>query len=170
MARKTDIIHRLNEVFYRNFNDGKKSIILIDEAQLIEDELTFEEVRLLLNFQLNDRFLLTLVLVGQPELGERVRNIPQLDQRIAIQCYLGPMTLEDTREYIMHRLKVAGAKHPLFTDGAIRQVFEYTEGVPRRINNLCDTCLLVGFSRNLSEVGEEVVKGLVLAEGGGRSQ
>ncbi|PYM88749.1 MAG: ATPase, partial [Candidatus Rokuibacteriota bacterium] len=79
---KSELLHLLNDLFFRNYRDGRDTVIIVDEAQLIADDAVFEEVRLLMNFQTDDRFLVTLLLIGSPELRERVRRLKHLDQRI----------------------------------------------------------------------------------------
>lgn len=83
-----------------NARDGRETVVVIDEAHIIREERIFEELRLLLNFQLQDRFLLTLLLLGQPELKQRIEDNKQLEQRIAIKCHLESLTEEDTGNYI----------------------------------------------------------------------
>ena len=143
-SSKLALLHALNEHCLRNWRQGKDTVIIVDEAQCIDDLDTFEELRLLLNFQLNERFLLTLLLIGQPELKERIAMLPQLEQRIALRYHLTPLDAEGTANYIQHRLSVAQASRPIFTPDALRAVYDYTSGVPRRINTLCDFSLLMG--------------------------
>ena len=154
---KADLLHRLNEVMYENMRAEKDTVIVIDEAQLIEDDSVFEELRLLLNFQLDDRFLLTLLLIGSPELRDKVRSIRQLDQRIAIRYHLNTLDYHHTASYIAHRLRTAGQPRQLFSEEAIRQIFDFTRGIPREINNLCDLCLLIGSSKRVPEIDEKIV-------------
>ena len=161
---RKDILHRLNELLYENFSSGKETVVVIDEGQLLEASDIFEEIRLLLNFQLNDAFLLTVLLVGQVQLGERVRMIPQLDDRLAARCLLKPLEKEEVSAYIRHRLEVAGRDDPTFSEGAIELVAQYSGGVPRRLNHICDTCLIIGYSRSVTEVDEELVHSLILNE------
>ncbi len=130
-----------------NLNGGKDTVVILDEAQVINDQATFEELRLLLNFQLADRFLLTLVLLGQPELKEKVSLIDQLDQRIEIRHHLKPFNYNETAGYIVFRLKTAGLNdaEKLFLPEALRLIHQHSRGVPRNINNLCDLSLLTAF-------------------------
>jgi len=151
------ILDNLNNVLLNNARDGKDSVIIIDEAHIIEDALIFESLRLLLNFQLSDRFLLTLLLFGQPELRDRIELNKQLEQRIAIKCHLANLDLKDTIGYIIHRLKVAGRDTPIFTEKAMESIHEHTGGIPRRINRLCDICLLSGLGRHLEQIDDSVV-------------
>ena len=157
---RIDILHRFNEVLYNNSKEGKKSILIIDEAQLIQNDLILEEIRLLLNFQLNDQFLLTLILIGQPELEKKLHRMPQLDQRIGIRYYIEPLSFDDTTKYIKHRLKQAGCEETIFSDNAVEQIYIYAEGIPRKINTICDLCLVMGVSRDLKLIDEGIVNTL----------
>ena len=151
---KSALLHKLNDILYRNMDDKKHSVIIIDEAQAIEDESTFEELRLLLNFQLNEMFLLTLILVGQPELRDKIENIPQFKQRMSIKYHLGTLGLTETQEYIRHRCRIAGREEPLFLDQAVRVIYDASGGIPREINNLCDLCLVIGLGNKLKAIDE----------------
>ena len=147
-ARKTEVlINIVLDAIYTalvdSMRDGKENIIIIDEAHLISDNLIFEQLRLLLNFQLKDRFLLTLLLFGQPELKDKILANKQFEQRIPIRCHLDKLDHDDAKAYISHRLKVAGRSDRIFTDEAIALIYEHSGGIPRRINNLCDLCLFL---------------------------
>ncbi|MFH1858361.1 MAG: AAA family ATPase [Candidatus Omnitrophota bacterium] len=155
---KVNLMHELHGIFYSNFQREKETVILIDEAQAIPDEEVFEEIRLLLNFQLNDRFLLTLILLGQPELRRKVDQIPQLSQRIAIRYHLKELSYPETQGYVKYRLKTAGAYYDMFEEDCYDAIFEYSKGVPRKINNLCDLCLFDGMGRRVVRVNKDVVK------------
>lgn len=151
------VLDILNNVLLNNLRDGKDSVIFVDEAHTIEDSQIFESLRLLLNFQLPERFLLTLILSGQPELRDKLELNKQLSQRIAIKCHLTNLDPKDTAGYILHRLKVAGKNEPVFTNSAIEAIYEHTSGIPRRINRLCDLCLLSGMAKNLSLIDESII-------------
>ena len=154
---KSELLHLLNDVFFRNYRDGRDTVIIVDEAQLITDDAVFEEVRLLMNFQTDDRFLVTLLLIGSPELRERVRRLKHLDQRITIRYHLNTLDYTHTAAYVSHRLKMANRATPIFTEEAIKLIFDFTRGTPREINNLCDVALLVGYTKRVKEVGEKIV-------------
>ncbi|MFH1790819.1 MAG: AAA family ATPase [Candidatus Omnitrophota bacterium] len=158
---KVKLLHTLQEIFYKNMNAGKKTVMLIDEAQIIRNMETFEELRLLLNFQLNNRFLCTLVLMGQPELLPKIKAIPQLLQRLGIKYHLTGLDRNDTYLYIKHRLEVSGRADDIFTDEAIDAVFDYSKGLPRQINNVCDMCLLIGFGNGVSTVDKDLTDKVV---------
>jgi type II secretory pathway predicted ATPase ExeA len=154
---KPELLHQLQEVFFRNYREGRDTVLIVDEAQLIGDDAVFEELRLLTNVQTDDRFLVTLVLVGSPELVARVKRIRPLDQRITIRYHLHPLDVAHTAGYIAHRLRMAGRTTPLFTDEAVQLIFDFTRGTPREINNVCDVALLVGYTKQLKDIGEKVV-------------
>jgi type II secretory pathway predicted ATPase ExeA len=152
------LLRHLQESLYRNFKGGKRTVIMVDEAQVIKDAETLEELRLLLNFQLNDSFLATLILIGQPELIKTVNNIPQLEQRISVKYHLHALDRNESEKYIRHRLDVAGAKGAIFTEEAVSLVYDYSQGIPRRINNACDIALLVGYTQAAKEIDKKIVE------------
>ncbi|HSC70111.1 MAG TPA: AAA family ATPase, partial [Candidatus Methylomirabilis sp.] len=143
-TNKVALLRGLNDRLLHNVQEGKDTVLLVDEAHCIRDPDVFEELRMLLNFQLNDRFLLTLILMAQPEITEMIGRIRQLDQRIAIRHHLTPLDQTETARYISFRLQKAGAKRQLFAEEALALVWQNTHGVPRSINTLCDLCLLDG--------------------------
>lgn len=155
------LLEKLEEILNNNNNDGKHTVIIIDEAHTIEDKQIFEELRLLLNFQLKDKFLLTLILSGQLELKKSVENIKQLSQRIPVRCHLDKFDFGDTKSYILARLNVAGRATPVFEETAYKMIYERSGGIPRRINNICDMSLLVGFSKNIKLIGDDIINDVV---------
>lgn len=155
---KVRLLHLLNERLHENYKKGKQTIILVDEAQAIPDNQVFEELRLLLNFQLNDRFLLTLVLMGQPELNDRMTSLKQFAQRISIKYHLGPCSQEQTSQYVDFRLKAAKCQREVFTKDALAVIFERSGGIPRNINRLCDLCLLIGFMDRTPNVSRAIAE------------
>lgn len=155
---KANILRRLNDRLYENMENNRHTVVIIDEAQTIYGKRVFEEIRLLLNFQSNEEFLLTLLLLGQPELKRKVSKIPQLEQRFAVRYYLRHLLLEETINYIQHRCQMAGRKEGIFTDAAYNSIYEASEGIPRKINNICDICLMIGCDRKLDKIDEDVVR------------
>ncbi|MGE5790662.1 MAG: ExeA family protein, partial [Syntrophaceae bacterium] len=148
---KHDLLNTLGEMMMRDFRENRTTILVIDEAQLLSPT-NFEEVRLLLNYQFNDRFLLNLLLIGQPELRGIIKRIEQLDSRIAIRYHLGPLSFDEMVQYINFRLARAGAKRELFTRDAFEEIHRQTKGVPRRVNNLCDMSLLIGYGMHAANI------------------
>lgn len=152
------LLQVLSDILFNNMKDGKETVIIIDEAHVIEDKAVFEELRLLLNFQLDDRFLLTLLLLGQPELKEEVDGNKQLAQRIALAYHLEPLSEEDTLNYITHRLCVANRTEPIFDSSAVEAIYENSGGIPRRINQICDMSLFTGFGKKATRIDREIIQ------------
>jgi general secretion pathway protein A len=163
---RADVVHRLEEILYENHAAGKQTLVLIDEGQLLADGAVLEEIRLLLNYQLNDAFLINLLLVGQPVLAQQIRAHAPLDQRIAVRGVVRPLSSAAVGAYINHRLRTAGSEQSPFTDDAVALIGRHTAGVPRQINNLCDIALVIGFSRHHRQIDGEAVTRLLQAEGG----
>ena len=111
-----------------------------------------------MNYQLNDQFLLSLILIGQPELRGIIRKVEQLDQRIAVRYHLGPLSFDQTVKYILFRLSKAGLIKNVFTDDALRTIYDHSRGVPRKINNICDMSLLIGFGMKIREIDVDVIQ------------
>ena len=154
---KIDLFHNLHKILLSNCEAGRHSVVIVDEAQAIVDRDIFEELRLLLNFQLNNLFLLTIILIGQPELIDKIINLPQLRQRIAVKFHLRALNEDDTRQYIQHRLDVAQAKQAIFEEDAYKEIYLNSFGIPRLINNICDLALLAGFGSGLKRINKEMI-------------
>jgi type II secretory pathway predicted ATPase ExeA len=161
-----DILEGINATLYGLYEAGRRPVIIIDEAQLIPGKATFEELRLLTNFQLDDRNLLSLVLIGQTELRDRLKKKPYraLRQRIGMQFHLGPLDAEETAAYVRHRLRVAGREAPLFDDRALALLFEHSGGIPRRINIIAGNALVEGFGRDAERIDSEIIESVVSEE------
>lgn len=147
-------------ILINNAKDGRETLVIIDEAHVITDLEVLEELRLLLNFQLENRFLLTLMLMGQPELRERIAKTKQLLQRIAISYDLGPLSKEAVGGYVEHRLAVAGASasRQIFSPEAVEIIRTISGGIPRRINHICDLSLLIGSAANSKTINGQTVE------------
>jgi general secretion pathway protein A len=137
---------------------GQHTVIALDDAQLIDGYRTYEMLRLLLNFEVEGKPALTLLLAGQPRLLPILERMPQLEERLGAKCLLRPFTLEETMSYIEHRLNAAGAKRSIFETSAVELLFELTLGVPRRINRLCDLALLIGFADERPSISAEQIE------------
>jgi general secretion pathway protein A len=158
------LLEKLGSILIDNVRDGKRNIVVIDEAHTIEDNRLFEQMRLLLNFQLEDRFLLTLMVLGQPELKDKISGNKPLDQRAAVRCFLGPLGDEDVVKYISHRLKVAGKDAPaesIFDKESLQAIAKFSGGIPRRINTVCDLSLMTGFALKAEKVTAELVEEVI---------
>jgi general secretion pathway protein A len=150
----------LQDLLLRNRADGRPSVLIVDEAQRLPLEL-LEEIRLLLNLETPQEKLLEIVMSGQPELGD-ILNRPelrQLKQRVSCICKLMPLTLEELREYLHHRLSMVGLpRQTLFSAGTIQLIFEYTKGIPRLVNNLCNAALQTGFAMQAREITVSIIE------------
>ena len=138
---------------------GRAALLVVDEAHLIPGRPTFEEIRLLTNFQLDDHNLIAIVLVGQPELRVRLRHraYRPLTQRIGADFHLAPLPAAETAAYVAHRVKVAGGKRSIFTEAAVSALHQGSGGIPRVINQLATAALIEGMARGVREVDEGVV-------------
>ncbi len=150
----------LNQYLLKKKADGKSVILLIDEAQHLGRD-TLEQLRLLSNLETTKNKLMQIILVGQPELGELLDSFAmrQLRQRINLSCYILPLTLKETCEYIDHRVKVAARNRiNLFSKSALKIIYKHSRGVPRRINIICDRALLVAYSQEKTSITPSIVK------------
>ncbi len=157
-SKKAPMLNLLDKAIENIYNDGKHIILIVDEAHVIGEVDVFEELRMLLNWQKNDRYLLTLILSGQPELLKSISNIKQLAQRVGLRTELDRFELDDTVKYINHRLDIVGAGDPIFSDKAHREIYDNSGGIPRRINTICDLSLLTGYIRKKNFIGEDLIK------------
>lgn len=151
---KADFTSRLNTALLKRIKAKKEIVMIIDEAQNLTFEV-MEQVRLLSNLETDDRKLLQIILMGQPELKEKLREkrLRQLKQRVLVYYDLSALDRDETASYIQHRLTLAGgAGRPRFTSAALRKIFKQSKGTPRLINNLCDKSLLAAFIRNSDQV------------------
>jgi general secretion pathway protein A len=153
------LIDTLNGYLLEAHADGRRTILVVDEAQNLAPDV-LEQVRLLTNLETAKQKLLQIVLIGQPELRELLarNDLRQLAQRITGRYHLEPLSREETEQYIEHRLKVAGALGEVFDAGAKREVFRLTQGVPRLINVICDRALLGAFSIENRRVNRRIIR------------
>ncbi|HPA82349.1 MAG TPA: AAA family ATPase [Thermoanaerobaculales bacterium] len=165
------LLQRLNDFLLERASSDTCVVLILDEAQDLSDEL-LEEVRLLSNLETEDRKLLQIVLVGQPELRRKLDSprLRQLRQRITVRYHLGPIGRSETEDYILHRLTVAGSRgRPTFSPAALRAIHRYSGGVPRLINTVCDKALLVGYVEGRDHLGwRQIRRGIRELEGGRR--
>ncbi len=157
---KADLFDAICEKVYRDHESGATHVIIIDEAQLIPSKDTFEEIRLLTNFQLDDTNLLSLILVGQTDLRRRLNHKAYLPlrQRIGLFFHLGPLAEGEIKGYVRHRLKMSGREDILFTDEALGVLYRLSGGIPRVINSIATSALLDGFSKEIAVIDEPLIK------------
>jgi type II secretory pathway predicted ATPase ExeA len=159
---KDDLLGELTEAIYRFHGQGVVPVVVIDEAQLIPGRDLFDEIRLLTNFQLDDANLISLILMGQPELRERFADpvFEPLRQRIGIRYHLTPLDLEETLAYIDFRLETAGGRPGIFSPDAVLRIFQLSGGIPRRINTIAGHALLEGFFRDAPLIEGHIIDAL----------
>lgn len=160
---KTDLLEEIGRALFRAYEKGICPVLVIDEAQLVPYKETFDEIRLLTNFQLDDRNLLSVVLMGQPELRRRLAHhaYEALRQRIGMQYALTPLSLAETGEYLDYRVAVAGGASGLFLPEAVELLYRFSSGVPRRINHIASLALLEGFGREARQIGPEILDAIL---------
>lgn len=153
-ATQAEVHERLQTALLELAAEGRRPVVLIDEAQALPDA-TLEAVRLLTNLETESRKLLQVVLFGQPELDRRLkqRGLRQLRQRITFSCRLDPLAASEVRHYVEHQLAVAGSRAPLFTGPALRLVTRASAGIPRLINIICHKALLAAWGRGRPRAG-----------------
>ncbi|MDN4053736.1 XrtA-associated ATPase [Massilia sp. YIM B02763] len=162
-ASKTDLLTRLERFLCDVDHQGKRALLVIDEAQNLSAR-TVEELRMLSNFQTDDKSLLQTFLLGQPEFRATLHSpgMQQLRQRVIASYHLGPMDAQESRAYIEHRLATVGWKgDPSFDDGAHAAIYAYTGGIPRKTNTLLDRVLLMGYLEELHAFGEEHINTVI---------
>jgi len=158
---KSELLIQLNQYLINEYHKGSTTVLVVDEGQLLDWEV-LEEIRLLTNLETLQQKLLQIILVGQPELSERLDSpdLRQLKQRIAFRCHLKPLSGQETQAYIAHRLEVAGAsshENNLFPEATIAAIMRYSQGIPRLINTLCENALISGYARQIHSITPEII-------------
>lgn len=159
-ASKKELLDRLNRFLLAQLVDGYTCVAIFDEAQHLSPEF-LEQIRVLSNLETEQEKLLQIVLVGQPELRERIQQpgLAQLDQRVSVRCRLSNLSLDETERYIYHRINVAGARGGInFSRGGLRLIQEESSGIPRLINLICDRSLLAGYVAESSRIRKRHVE------------
>ncbi|KFC66148.1 XrtA/PEP-CTERM system-associated ATPase [Massilia sp. LC238] len=162
-ASKAELLNRLEQFLRGVDRQGKRALLVIDEAQNLNAR-TVEELRMLSNFQTDDRSLLQTFLLGQPEFRATLHSpgMQQLRQRVIASYHLGPMDAQETRAYVEHRLATVGWQgDPAFDDGAHAAIFGYSGGIPRKTNTLMDRVLLMGYLEEMHAFGEADINTVV---------
>ena len=160
---KADLLVALEAFFITQSLQGKRCLLLVDEAQNLQPQAV-EELRMLSNFQQGQKALLQTFLIGQPEFRDILQSpgMEQLRQRVTATCHLGPLDADETRDYILHRLHCAGASDkPTLDSGIFDSIYQYTRGIPRRINTLFDRVLLQGFLTDQTHIDLALVSEII---------
>lgn len=150
--KKLEILHKEEE---------RHLVLIFDEAQVMDEDV-LDEVKALTNISEEKSNYLTIFLVGQPELREKISKLKQVDQRIFLRFHLNNLDFDNSTKYILHRLRVAGLKSSnIFTSLALEIIFRTTYGIPREINRLCKLALTYGFANNNSEISREDIEAII---------
>lgn len=168
LTSKRQLMNALNEFLLEEFRHDRTVVLLIDEAQRLGPE-ALEQVRLLSNLETETAKLIQIALVGQPELAELLDlpELEQLNQRITVRYHITPLTLDEVSDYIGHRIEVAKPVRPVkFNLRALKRIYEFSAGVPRRVNVVCDRALLITYAQEKYEVSEDVVEKAIQELGG----
>lgn len=157
---KEDLLQQITSKLYELYHQHICPVLVIDEAQTITDLAVFDELRLLTNFQMDAHNLISVLIMGQPELRDALR-LPQMEplcQRISLHYHLSPLSLAETTEYLNFRICAAGGVAGLFTDDAVQAIFNLSAGVPRRINTLATNALLVAFGNDTTVIDDSIIR------------
>lgn len=157
---KDDLLRQITGRLYDLYRDNLCPVLVIDEAQTITELEVFDEIRLLTNFQMDDHNLISVLIMGQPELRSLLRYQPMepLRQRISLHFHLQPLSLEETMEYLDFRIVASGGVAGLFTPDALQAMYELSEGVPRRINTIATNALLVAYGNDAAVIDAAIIQ------------
>ena len=156
---KISLLSEFNKFLLEELTSNHNVILIIDEAQNLNLR-QLEEIRLLSNFETTKQKLIQIILVGQPELHDKLNQfeLRQIKQRIAVRYSITPLGTDEIAEYIQHRLNIAGSNsNNIFSSSAIDRIFDFSKGVPRLINILCDRALLAGFALEKREIDDKII-------------
>jgi general secretion pathway protein A len=156
---KGDFLLHFRRFLHEAHQQNKKALLIIDEAQNLKSEL-LEEIRLLSNIELNDAKLINIFFVGQNEISQILNHKKNraVRQRISIRYHINPLFEFETRDYIIHRLDIAGSQNKIFNSEAIKKIYSLSSGFPRLINIICDHALMTGYSLGLDTINKRIVE------------
>jgi len=156
---KASLLHKIYQFLLKKSEENKKVLLIVDDSQSLSPDM-LEELRLLSNFETNEEKLIQILLIGQPELRQRLKqkSLRQLAQRIGIQIEMKPFSLDETSAYINHRLLKAGTHRNLFDYKAIKLIYKKSKGLPRLINLIAERALIAGYLNSKATIGKEEVK------------
>jgi len=161
---KASLLQELNNYLVARFRKNTTTVLIVDEAQDLEPGL-LEEIRLLTNLETSQQKLLQIVLVGQPELDQKMDSpeLRQLKQRIALRCQLEPLTEEEARTYLLRRLDRAGATShatDIFPEESMAAIYRYSRGIPRLVNTICENALIAAYAEKAQVARVELIDGV----------
>lgn len=157
---KKDLLEQIYEILFKFYEEDRIPILIIDEAQLINSRDVFEEIRLITNFQLDDENLISIILLGQPELLTKMKkgNWEAFRQRVGFFYNIGPLDERETKEYLVHRFEVAGGNYNPFDEEAIKVIFQFSKGIPRVINHIAQNSLLIAFEKEKKYIDKKIAE------------
>ena len=159
LGSKSKLLSQLNSYLIEQLRLNQNVVLIIDEAQNLTPAV-LEEVRMLSNLETENEKLIQIIFLGQPELKKKLAlpRLEQLRQRIAVYFHLTPLNEDDARKYILHRLKIAsGSDQEYFTEKALGLIYQFSQGTPRLINQICDSALLTGYIAEKKVIDEQVL-------------
>lgn len=158
---KDDKVELLSQIYRRLYElgeQGKAAVVIIDEVQMLKSKEIMEEFRGLLNMEMPEGKMVNFIFVGLPDLDSVLSLDEPLKQRVAVRVRLRALSEENTKDYVIHRMHVAGCPKNPFTDSAIKAIFQYSSGVPRLINTICDNALLDGYLFKANAIDEAIIR------------
>jgi general secretion pathway protein A len=164
-VKEDNKVEMLGQIYRRLLEinqSGRTAVLLMDEVQMLKSREIMEEFRGLLNMEMPGGKMINLIFFGLSDLEEVLALDEPLKQRVAMKISLKPFSVGDTRDYIKHRLRIAGCVHEIFTDNAIREVYGYSAGLPRLINTICDNALLEGYLFKAKTIDESVIRAVAI--------
>ncbi|MFC1514643.1 ExeA family protein [Candidatus Omnitrophota bacterium] len=158
-ASKLDMIYSLNQLLLRTAENSSNAVLIIDESQDLTTK-QLEQIRLLSNLETEKQKLLQIILVGQPELRDKLDldSLRQIKQRIAISFHIQPLSSEEIKNYVDFRLRLVGALNLKFSDDCFEAITEFSKGIPRLINILCDRALLAGYAKDRNVIDRDLIR------------
>lgn len=163
-SSRLELLHKLNDFLITQLAQDNNAVIIIDEAQNLTPRI-LEEIRLISNLETDKEKLVQIILMGQPELSEKLElpTLKQLKQRIVSRYHIYPMNTEESKRYIDHRLKIAGAEGSrIFQPDAIDDVIRYSGGIPRLINIICDQALVQAYSQDKHKIDSKIIREVIV--------
>lgn len=162
---KDDKVDLLSQIYKRLFElgeHGRAAVVIIDEVQMLKSKEIMEEFRGLLNMEMPEGKMVNFIFVGLPELDSVLALDEPLKQRVAVRVRLKALSEENTKDYVRHRMQVGGCPRNPFTDGAMKTIFKYSNGVPRLINTICDNALLDGYLFKTNIIDEAIINAVAV--------
>ncbi len=160
-TKKADILPALYARLYEIYQNNKKAVVIIDEAQMLHTREMMEEFRGMLNLEVPGRKLIHFLFFGLPEVEDLIKIDPPLYHRMSMRIKLSPFKYPETVEYIVHRLKIAGATYPIFSTESFRMIHDAAKGIPRLINTICENCLFEGYLLKARIIGGDITSEVV---------